>query len=84
MCSRLGCLAAHKVDAANGLSVNGVIKIGLQRKIKAACVNQGRFGSFVCTLVLEFLCVCSCSVFLLLLKAADSCTGVGGDGARFC
>lgn len=23
MCSRLGCLAAHKVDAANGLSVNG-------------------------------------------------------------
>lgn len=30
MCSRLGCLVGHKVNAANGLSVNGVIKIGLQ------------------------------------------------------
>ena len=30
MRSRLGCLDGHKVNATNGLSVNGVIKIGLQ------------------------------------------------------
>lgn len=37
MCSRLGCLAGHKVNVANGLSVNGVIKIGLQKDKSNVC-----------------------------------------------
>lgn len=37
MCSQLGCLAGHKVNAANGLSVNGVIKTGLQEDKSNVC-----------------------------------------------
>lgn len=43
MCSRQGCLAGHKANATNGLSVNGVIKIGLQgdkSTVYNVCVNQ--------------------------------------------
>lgn len=55
MCSRLGCLAGHKVNAANGLSVNGVIKIGLQKdksNVYNVCEPGGGVIVCVCVLVL--------------------------------
>lgn len=55
MCSRLGCLAGHKVNAANGLSVNGVIKIGLQKdksNVYNVCEPGGSVIVCICVLLL--------------------------------
>lgn len=63
MCSRLGCWAGHKVNAANGLSVNGVIKTGLQEdKSNVYNVHRVRWKwdhLYTCTATVIVLCICS-------------------------
>ena len=66
MCSRLGCLAGHKVNASNGLSVNGVIKIGLQEdksNVYNVC-EPGRSG-IVCTCTVSVTALCISSYIVL-------------------
>jgi len=70
MCSQLGCLAGHKVNAANGLSVNGVIKTGLQED-KSNVYNVHKLGwkcdyLYMCTVTVTVLCSSSCSVLQYL------------------
>lgn len=52
MRSRLACSDGHEVNATNGLSVNGVIKIGLQEDKSNACEAGGSVISCICVLLL--------------------------------